>query len=332
MDIYDIAKASGYSTATVSRVINKQNNVSKKAKDRIEKVIKENGYTPNRIARSLAKKSSQLIGIMVPDIRKFFESQSAYELEKILEASGFSTILCVTTDDIRKKKSYLDLLIENQVEAIIGVGSTYEQDEFYKSLVEVSKDVPMAMLNVSPTINSDRIVNVYIDEINAMDQAVSLFKKKGYKKPLYVSLDRGFQTRSYIAKKAGFIEALYKYYDESNFVEYKLKSVEACDINPLIDFIEENDFDSIQFELDSLAVVFYKHYVNAGNKVPEDLAIIGFDNIDATEYTNQRISTIDQRIRRQVELALDNLFKLMKGEESENDLMIKAELVEKETI
>ena len=88
MDIYDIAKASGYSTATVSRVINKQNNVSKKAKEKIEKVIKESGYTPNRIARSLAKKSSELIGIMVPDIRKYFESQSAYELEKKLESSG----------------------------------------------------------------------------------------------------------------------------------------------------------------------------------------------------------------------------------------------------
>lgn len=332
MDIYDIAKASGYSTATVSRVINKQSNVSKKAKEKIEKVIKESGYTPNRIARSLAKKSSQLIGIMVPDIRKFFESQSAYELEKKLEVSGYSTLLCVTTDDIDKKKSYLDLLIQNQVEAIIGVGSTYEQGEFYDILLKTSKDVPMAMLNVSPMDFSDRIVNVYIDEIDAMDQAVSLFKKKGYKKPLYVSLDRGFQTRSYIAKKAGFIEALYKYYEKANFTEYKLKSSESCDVLPLIAYIEENDFDSIQFELDDLAVVFYKLYVNSGHKVPDDIAIIGFDNIDATEYTNQRISTIDQRIKKQVDLAVENLFKIMKGDEGKNDLMIKAKLVEKETI
>lgn len=331
MDIYDIAKASGYSTATVSRVINKQANVSKKAKDKIEKVIKESGYTPNRIARSLARKSSQLIGIMVPDIRKFFESQSAYELEKRLEKSGYSTLLCVTTDDIKKKKEYLDLLLENQVEAIIGVGSTYEQEEFYETLLEVSENIPMAMLNVSPTKDSTNIVNVYIDEIDAMDQAVNLLSTKGYEKPLYVSLDTGYQTRSYVAKKAGFIEGLYKYYENPDFVEYKIKDIDE-DIEDLIAYVIDNDFDSIQFELDSLAVVFYKNFVNKGYKVPENLAIIGFDNIEATEFTNQRISTIDQRIKKQVDLACDNLFKLMAKEESDNNIIIKARLVDKETI
>lgn len=332
MDIYDIAKASGYSTATVSRVINKQNNVSKKAKEKIEKVIKENGYTPNRIARSLAKKSSDLIGIMVPDIRRYFESQSAYELERRLEPSGFSTLLCVTTNDLAKKKSYLDLLLENQVGAIIGVGSTYEQEEFYSTLVELSKDIPMAMLNVSSTMNSDRIVNVYIDEIDAMDQAVNLFKEKGYKKPLYVSLDKGFVTRSYVAKKAGFIEGLYRYYEKPNFVEYKLTSHEVSEFNGLIDFISKNNFDCIQFELDSLAVIFYKLYVNSGHKVPEELGLIGFDNTDATNFTNQTITSIDQRIDKQVDLAVRNLFKIMKGEEASNNIMVKAKLVEKETV
>lgn len=331
MDIYDIAKASGYSTATVSRVINNQANVSKKAKEKIERVIRESGYTPNRIARSLARKSSQLIGIMVPDIRKFFESQSAYALEKRLEKSGYSTILCVTTDSIEKKKDYLELLLENQVEAIIGVGSTYEQDEFYETLLEISKNTPMAMLNVSPTKDSPNIINVYIDEIDAMDQAVNLFHNKGYKNPLYVSLDTGYQTRSYVAKKAGFIEGLYKYYKTPNFVEYKVKDFDK-DMDDLIKYVSDNNFDSIQFELDSIAVVFYKHFVNKGHKIPEELAIIGFDNIDATEFTNQRISTIDQRIEKQVELACDNLFKLMKNEVSENNIMIKAQLVEKETI
>lgn len=332
MDIYDIAKASGYSTATVSRVINKQNNVSKKAKEKIEKVIKENGYTPNRIARSLAKKSSDLIGIMVPDIRRYFESQSAYELERRLEPSGFSTLLCVTTNDLAKKKSYLDLLLENQVGAIIGVGSTYEQEEFYSTLVELSKDIPMAMLNVSSTMNSDRIVNVYIDEIDAMDQAVNLFKEKGYKKPLYVSLDKGFVTRSYVAKKAGFIEGLYRYYEKPNFVEYKLTSHEVSEFDGLIDFIGKNNFDCIQFELDSLAVIFYKLYVNSGHKVPEELGLIGFDNTDATNFTNQTITSIDQRIDKQVDLAVSNLFKIMKGEEASNNIMVKAKLVEKETV
>lgn len=107
MDIYDIVELSGYSTATVSRVINKSKNVSDKARNIIEKIIEESGYKPNRIARSLAKNTTQMIGIMVPDIRGYFESQSAYELEKKLDEFGYTTLLCVTTDTYEKKSPIL---------------------------------------------------------------------------------------------------------------------------------------------------------------------------------------------------------------------------------
>ena len=110
-----------------------------------------------------------MIGIMVPDIRGYFESQSAYELEKNLDSFAYTTLLCVTTDE------------------------------------------------------NEKIVNVYIDEIEAIDQTVKLFKDNSYKKPLYVSLDTGYMSRSYIAKKSCFVEALYKYYDDANFVEFKVK-------------------------------------------------------------------------------------------------------------
>ena len=332
MDIYDIAKKSGYSTATVSRVINNSKNVSEKARRIIEEIIKESGYKPNRVARSLAKKSTQLIGIMVPDIRGYFESQSAYELEKILTDKGYTTILCVTTDELSRKLAYLDVLIENQVEAIIGVGSTYEEDKFYKELSELSNDIPTALLNVVSRDRVDSIVNVYIDEADAMDKTVGLLHKSSCKKILYVSLDTGFTSRSYLAKKAGFIEALDKYYGSSDFHEFKIKDFDK-DFDKLMSFLKENPtFDAIQFELDSLAVVAYKYLAKEGFKVPEDLALIGFDNIQATNYTNQAITSVDQRISDQVNIAVDNLMKLLENDDSANtNIVLKAKLVEKDT-
>lgn len=183
-----------------------------------------------------------MIGIMVPDIRGYFESQSAYELEKKLDSFAYTTLLCVTTDE------------------------------------------------------NEKIVNVYIDEIEAIDQTVKLFKDNYYKKPLYLPLDTGYMSRSYISKKLGFVEALYKYYDDANFVEFKVKDPEE-DLLKLIDFLRKHpEFDSIQFELDRLAVNAYKLMANEGIKIPEDLGIIGFDNIHATDFTNQAITSIDQRI------------------------------------
>lgn len=331
MDIYDIAEKSGYSTATVSRVINKSKNVSDKARKIIEEIIEESGYKPNRVARSLAKNSTQMIGIMVPDIRGYYESQSAFELEHRLDKLGYTTLLCVTTNNYEKKLSYLDVLVESKVDAIIAVGSTYEEKKFYEKLKNMSVIIPMALLNVKTSDDNEKIVNVYIDEIEAMDQAVKLLKENCYKKPLYVSRDMGYLSRSYIAKKSGFVEALYKYYDDAEFVEYKIVDPDK-DLRKLVEFLKENpQFDSIQFELDRLAVNAYKLMANEGIKIPQDIGIIGFDNIEATEYTNQAITSIDQRISDQVDMAVDNLLKILNQEEASTNISLEARLIEKET-
>ena len=187
MDIYDIAKKSGYSIATVSRVLNDSNKVSDKAKAKILKVIEENDYSPNRVARSLAKKQTSLVGIMVPDIRKYFESQSAYQLEQRLNANGYLTLLGDSTDDLDEKIAYLNLLKENKVDAIVCVGSTYEQEDFYEEILKLSKDIPFAMLNANPLDKSKDISYVYIDEIDAMRQAMDHLHKRSYKQPIFVS-------------------------------------------------------------------------------------------------------------------------------------------------
>ncbi|WP_244264259.1 substrate-binding domain-containing protein [Anaerococcus senegalensis] len=268
-----------------------------------------------------------MIGIMVPDIRGYFESQSAYELEKKLNEFDYTTLLCVTTGTYEKKVSYLDVLVESKVDAIICVGSTYEEKRFYENLKNMSVLIPMALLNVKTTYENEKIVNVYIDEIEAIDQTVKLFKDNSYKKPLYVSLDTDYMSRYYIAKKSGFVEALYKYYNDANFVEFKVKDPEE-DLLKLIDFLRKNpEFDSIQFELDKLFVNAYKLMANEGIKIPEDLGIIGFDNIHATDFTNQAITSIDQRISDQVDFAIDNLLKILNDEKAETNIVLEAKLI-----
>lgn len=190
MDIYDIAQKSGYSIATVSRVLNNSDKVSDKAKAKILNIIEENDYTPNRVARSLAKNKTSLVGIMVPDIRKYFESQSAYELEQRLNANGYLTLLGDSTNDLTRKKAYLNLLRQNKVDAIVCVGSTYEQNDFYDEILKLSDEIPFAMVNSNPINKSKNISYVYIDEIDAMKKALSHLYQKGYKQPMFVSYEK----------------------------------------------------------------------------------------------------------------------------------------------
>lgn len=207
------------------------------------------------------------------------------------------------------------------------MGSTYEEKRFYEKIKNMSVLIPMALLNVKTTYENEKIVNVYIDEIESIDQTVKLFKDNSYKKPLYVSLDTDYMSRCYIAKKSGFVEALYKYYNDANFVEFKVKDPEE-DLLKLIDFLRKNpEFDSIQFELDKLFVNAYKLMANEGIKIPEDLGIIVFDNIHATDFTNQAITPIDQRISDQVDFAIDNLLKILNDEKAETNIVLEAKLI-----
>ncbi|MCW6678858.1 substrate-binding domain-containing protein [Anaerococcus sp. NML200574] len=137
-------------------------------------------------------------------------------------------------------------------------------------------------------------------------------------------------SRSYTAKKSGFVEALYKYYDDVNFVEFKVKDPEE-DFLKLFDFLRKNqNYDSIQFELARLALNAYKLMENEGIKIPEDLGIIGFDNIHTTEYINQAIASIVQRISNHVDFAIDKLLKILNDEKAETNIVLEAKLIEKE--
>lgn len=99
----------------------------------------------------------------------------------------------------------------------------------------------------------------------------------------------------------------------------------------LIGFLRKNpEFDPIQFELDRLAVNAYKLMANEGIKIPEDLGIIGFDNIYTTEYINQAIASIVQRISDHVDFAIDKLLKILNDEKAETNIVLEAKLIEKE--
>lgn len=85
------------------------------------------------------------------------------------------------------------------------MGPTYEEKRFYEKLKNMSVLIPMALLNIKTTYEKEKNVNVYIDEIEAIDQTVKLFKDNSYNKSLYVSLDTGYMSRYYIAMKSGFV-------------------------------------------------------------------------------------------------------------------------------
>ena len=117
--IKDIAKKANVSTTTVSRVINNKPDVSDSTKEKIKKLIKENNYKPNDIARGLVLKKTKTIGLIVPDISNPFFPEIIKGVEHKTKDAGYSLIICDTDNQIKQEKSSIDLLLSKQVDGII---------------------------------------------------------------------------------------------------------------------------------------------------------------------------------------------------------------------
>lgn len=328
MNIYDIAKKCGVSISTVSRVMNNSGAVSEKTRKKVEKAIEEENFIPNGIARSLASNTSKTVGLMVPDIRNFFHAQAAYELDDILNPQGYVTILCNTTNSLNKKLEILRLQEEKKVDAIITVGAAYGEKEFLDELKRISKDIPVVQLNNY----CEGLISVYCDEKEGIRQSIKNFKLKGYNKPIFISETKSFKTRAYESKKLGFEQALKEFYPANDFIELNMEDFNN-DIDSIYKKIKLWDIDSIQFENDNLAIKFLKYFLDRRIIIPDEIGFVGFDNIDHTNYTYKRISSIDHKIHEHAQVTADLLMKLFKNDETYVNYknIIKPVFIDKET-
>ncbi len=324
INIYDIAKKANVSISTVSRVMNNTGSVSEKTRKKVESVIESLDYSPNNIARSLASKKSALIGLMVPDIRNYFHVQAAYDIDKILKEYGYTSLLSNTTKELDEKIRLLKVQKQQQVEGIITIGSDYGDLEFLEVAYELNKTLPIVQLNNF----AKGLVSVYCDEKDGMEQAISYLKAKGYIAPAFISITKKMTNRAYNEKRKGYQAAIKKHFPKHKFIEI---NIEDNSLDYLLSLIKEEKIDSLQCENDSIAIKVYKYLSVNDVKIPEDVAIIGFDNESATNYTQKKISSIDHRIHDHAKVAVEAIIKLIDKEPVQQDNLIKPKLVVKET-
>ena len=142
--IKDIAREAGVSIASVSRALNGMDGISEENRSRILRVCERLSYTPNGLARSLVKRRTQTIGIIMPDIMSPFYSELMVKASDAAHKRGYQVLLCNSFRELRAERDYLKLLAEHQVEGIlifpIGPRSTESMSEFIHN-------VPMVALN-----------------------------------------------------------------------------------------------------------------------------------------------------------------------------------------
>jgi LacI family transcriptional regulator len=138
-NIKDVAKLANVSVATVSRVINNKGYVNEHTKELVMQAIKELNYVPNEIARSLYRKSSKIIGIIIPDLKNEFFNDMISGIEEVILQHGYKTMLCTSRESLDREKEYLQIFSTNTISQVKdlmlgviedeqGTGKTYRLD------------------------------------------------------------------------------------------------------------------------------------------------------------------------------------------------------------
>lgn len=315
-----IAKLAGVSRSTVSRVINNYSDISEETRERVLKVIKENNYCPNLSAQKLAGKKTGIIGLLIytgkideeGEYKKVSESLYYSELvSKIIDASemlGYSVLISyINEKNISWKKNFANGLIDGAI--VISGGKKYKEiDTLVKSKNKI------VLLDYEEYISTNNISTVNPDNFQGGYKATEYLVKNGHKKILH--LMGNLKRKMSIRRARGYLECLKNYEIlESKIIAGEFSEKKAYEI--IQKYIKENkgfNFTGIFAGNDYIALGAMKALQENGIKVPEEVSIIGFDNMLLCEYTSPSITSINHLDEQIAEKSLRKLIKLINGE------------------
>lgn len=318
--ISDVAKLAKVSVATVSRFLNDSGYVGKKSREAIEKAIKELDYVPSEVARSLSTKQSDIIGLIIPDIKNPFFPELARAVEDTAFEYGYTVILCNSDENERKEKHYLQTLTNKYVAGII-LTSIFDQGTNFKNL-----KIPMVALDRSLEID---IPTVTTNNIEGAKIATQFLIDKGATTLLCVGGPK--EIRSSKLRVEGFREVIKEYTMDSYIIEspYDFEAAETI----IYDYLKQNPtVDGIFACSDASAIGALKAIHQLNLRVPEDIQIVGFDGIQMGKVVSPSLTTVAQNIYQLGQAAAKMLIHQIEGKPLENtSVCIHPKLIERET-
>lgn len=314
ISIKEIAKLANVSVATVSRVINNNGRFSEETRERVQKIIKEYGYTTNMAAKSLRMSKSKSIGLIIPNIDNEWFSQLTLEIEKNFFDKNYSVFICNTSQDEKKEIAYFKSLDSKMIDGIICI-SGIEEIPVYT----LTRNIPIVCIDRKPKDHSDAYYvesNHYRGGYLATEELI----KQGCKKIAIVSRNKTLSVNK--QRLEGYHQAL-KDYGLEEIKELQL----LLDVNQanyegareaINKLIKNNiEFDGIFATNDWRAYGSLVALLENNIDVPGQVKVIGFDDIFISRSSRPSISTIRQDIPTLAKTACQLLFDLM------NDVPIK---------
>ncbi|MFS3930419.1 LacI family DNA-binding transcriptional regulator [Priestia flexa] len=322
----DVAKLANVAPATVSRVLSQPHLVSKDTQEKVLKAIKELNYQPHMIARQFRKKETKTILVVVPDITRPFFSEVLKGIQHKAVENGYRVILGDAENDIQREGEYVDLLFQKQADGMILLTARMDKNR----IEEISKQFPLVL--ACEYIDGLDISTVSIDNVSSARKITEHLIRLGHSKiahitgPMNVILSRdrlkGFQQ----AMNSHSLPVEPTYIQEGDF------SLESG-YHQMIKLLSlENPPTSVFVFNDEMALGSIKAVKDSGMKVPDDIAVVGFDNLNMSSIIEPNITTIDQPKYEIGNKAMELLLQLINGKEiKKKKIVLKDEILIRES-
>ncbi len=319
----DVARIAGVGTVTVSRVLNGASHVSEETAARVYRAINKLGYRPNEMARALRGLKSRTIGVIIPNLYDPFFATCAHAINTVAREHQYSVIIATSNDDADAEHEEAQLMLRRHVEGLVVIPASSVNSKFAR--VDFDK-THIVMLDRA--VRDPRFDTVIVQNQSGARRAVEhLIKEHGHKRIVFFCLERNVYTLS--ARFAGYRRAMTE-------AGLKPESVFDCATAEtarlwLSTRLREKNPPTAIFGSNNLATKFVlQALLELGVKVPEEIALVGFDDFELAEVLHPTLTVVRQPSEELGRVAASMLFDRLKRDEmphTGNRIMLPVELI-----
>jgi LacI family transcriptional regulator len=328
--IYDVAKALNISPSTVSRGLKDHPHIRKETKKKIIATAREMGYQQNKFASNLRQKHTNTIGVVVPRLNSYFMATAIAGIEKVTAKNGYGLIISQSQESWKKEISCVSTLFNSRVDGLL-VSLAFDTKNLDHFNILFNKNIPIVFFD--RVADCHDCMSILIDNYKASYEVTSHLIDQGCKRIVHIG---GNLLRNvYSERIKGYTQAL-----ADNKIEFDQNLVFIGDMTGQAGVDTAQKIlnmkprpDGIFASNDTSAVATIVELEKAGLKIPEDIAVVGFNNEPISQVVKPNLTTVDYPAREIGELAASSLINILKNSQQANlsTIVLKHNLIIRES-
>lgn len=331
LNIKDIAKIAGVGVSTVSRVINEHTDVKEETRKRVLEVIEAYNYIPNNSARNLKRLDTNHIGILIKGMFNPFFAQMIEAIEKKLAKEHYAAVLHYNREGLKDIDAAHEFIMEKKLKGIICLGGDFDtvtENDFKRIRVPLI----LASTEIPTHVDLSHFSSVIIDNEKAAFSAVSHLCQMGHKHIGIITSGDGDKSVGH-KRTEGYIKALETHGIQKQDLYFEVgdysfqKGYEA--MQRLM--AKAPDLTAVFVISDIMAIGAAKAITESGKRIPEDISLIGFDDIDYAKFFNPPLTTVHQPVEEIAQKTAELMIRILDEDATHEHVVFETNLVNRES-